>query len=221
MRALPALLAASLLACGGAPEPELDEQQAAEAAAISQTAPAEPEAPPAADAELVPIEIKWEGVGDLYKQFFQDQPALTELSRRLAPYVEGPVQLRIHYDAEEFIGGIRVVVPPGGWVKPPSARAGVVDLQSVAPVTAALATYRDAIAASYDLRVQSLFSIGVDLFRGARLCELEPVGEPPPDGRTVSPCPVVNGEAICGTPEAGGVRFSDEAWGKVSGCFKE
>ena len=211
-------LALSLLACGE-PEPGPERREAAEAAAVARTAPAEPEPPPPPDAALVPISITWEGVGELHKQFFQDQAALTELSRRLAPYVVGPAQLTIRYSAEDFAGGIRLVLPPGGWVRAPRAGGGTVDLQAIAPVTTALATYRDAIAASYDLRVQSLFGVGVDLFRGPRLCELEPVGDPPPDGRTLSPCPRVNGEAICGEPGADGVHFSDRDWEKVSGCF--
>jgi hypothetical protein len=214
-------LALLALACSGAPDtaPTAD-KDAAEAAALAEQAPPAPP-PPAPSDELVPVEIVWGGVGKLYKTYFQDQQALTELSGRLAPYVNAPAQLKIWYDSDDFVGGIRLIVPPGGWRTPPAAGRGAVDLQALAPVTVALATYRDAIAAKYDLRVQSLFAIGVDLIRGSTACEIEPIGEPPPDGRTVSPCPRVNGTEVCGMTGAGGVTFSGEDWAKVSPCFDQ
>lgn len=191
----------------------------AEAEAAAEAVIPAPETPPPPDsAELVPVEITWKGVGDLYKTFFQDQAALTELSRRLAPHLAPPAQLTIRYDDENFVGGIRLTVPPDGWRTPIKTGKNTVDLQALAPVTVALATYQAAIASSYDLRVQSLFSAGIDLYRGARLCEISALGEPP-DGRTVSPCVRLNGAEVCGLPGDGGVVFADADWAKLSGCF--
>ena len=217
---LAALSLFGLAGCFGSSDEaaEAPSKEAAEAAAEAAVPPPELPSPSDSD-ELVPVEITWQGVGDLYKTFFQDQAALTELSRRLAPHVKAPALLTIRYDSEAFVGGIRLVVPPGGWRTPPKSGRGAVDLQSLAPVTVALATYQTSLAERYDLRVQSLFSAGVDLYRGSRLCEVSALGEPP-DGRTVSPCVTVNGAEICGMPGDGGVRFADADWSKVSGCFE-
>jgi len=211
-----------LAACAGTEEaPDSPSKEAAEAAAeAASAADATPNPPPPSDSdELVPVEIKWEGVGELYKTFFQDQAALTELSRRLAPHVKAPAMLTIRYDSEEFVGGIRLVVPPDGWRTPPQFGGGKVALQALSPVTVALATYQTSLAERYDLRLQSLFAAGVDLYRGARLCELSALGEPP-DGRTVSPCVTVNGAEVCGMPGPDGVVFADSDWSTVAGCFE-
>jgi hypothetical protein len=114
-----------------------------------------------------------------------------------------------------------MVIPPGGWVTAPAAADGRVDLQAAAPVTAALAAYRDDLASRYDLRIQSLFSIGVDLTRGPVHCVIGPTGDPPPDGRVVSPCLEVNGAPLCGLPDGDRVAFSAADWRRLSACFQQ
>jgi len=212
------LLALALAACGERPA-EGPSREEAEAALLAGAVEAPPPAPPLEDGALVQVEVTWSGVGELYRQFFTDQEAMTALSRRLAPHVAEPAQLRIHYDSERFTGGIRMVVPPGGWVAAPTAEGGAVDLQALAPVTTALAVYRDDLASRYDLRIQSLFSIGVDLYRGPVHCAVGPAGDPPPDGRTVSPCVEVNGQEVCGMPAAGRVAFQPSDWKRLAACF--
>lgn len=131
-------------------EPPPPSKAEAEAAMAEVVAP-EPAAPPPVEAEggpreIVPIEITWKGIGPLYKNFFSTSEPLTELSYALHPHLQGPVQLEIRYDSQEFIGAIHVNVPPGGLKSEVSAAAGVVDLQALAPVTHALARYRDEVS---------------------------------------------------------------------------
>lgn len=181
---------------------------------------APPPLPPPPDAELVAIEITWEGVGAYYKGFFQDQAKLTRLSEDLAPWLEGPVQLFIRYDSENFIGHILIQVPPGALRAPPRVSDEGLMLSDLAGVTTALATYRNALAASYDVRLQS-FVIGVDFYRGPVHCRVSSAGDPPHDGTRVSPCPMVNGAETCGRVGPGGVVFADEAQKKLEGCLSD
>jgi hypothetical protein len=179
--------------------------------------PAPPEAPASGD-ELVPIEITWDGISHLYKSFFQNQEALTALSEDLAPWLDGPVQLFIRYDSEEFIGHILIRVPPDALRAPPRKTDELLRVSDLAPITTALATYRNSLSGQYDVRLSS-FVIGVDFYRGPVHCRIGPAGEPPPDGTRVSPCPVVNGAETCGTPTSEGVRFAADALDKLASCL--
>ncbi len=169
--------------------------------------------------EPVELEITWDGIGRLYKSFFQDREAVTELAVRLGPHVVAPAQLIVRYDSEDFLGDIRLRVPPNGLKAPPSELDGVVELSELVPVLRALAVYRDTVASRFDIRVQS-FRIGIEGFRGPRHCLAVPAGQPPPDGRTVSPCVVVNGRDVCGRPEGTSTHFTSADFDAVAGCFR-
>lgn len=205
------------------PEPEAPTREQAEAAleALDAQGPAVVTAPPPkgdATAELVPVEIVWEGIGPLYKGFFSDRDALTQLSRDLAPWLTDTVQLKVSYNSQDFVGGIRVLVPPGALVQLPRQTDGAVLLQDLAPITQALATYRDDLGGRYDVRIQS-FHIGLDFYRGPVLCRIGVAGTPPPDGTLVSPCVEINGEEVCGTPGPSGVTFGADAQAKLDTCL--
>ncbi|MCB9760939.1 MAG: hypothetical protein H6739_13960 [Alphaproteobacteria bacterium] len=188
-------------------------------AVANQRPPTTTDKPEPTERRIVPIEIIWDGIGPLYKNFFSNQAALTELSYGLEPHLNGPVQLKIRYDSQEFVGGIRVQVPPDGLKAPLRMDDGAVDLAALAPITTAMATYRDAIAGNYDVRVQS-FHIGLDFFRGPVYCGVGIGGGHPPDGTVVSPCLSVNGNEVCGTLEGGLVRYPKEEWKRIRGCFE-
>lgn len=189
-------------------------------AALERLPPAElPEPQPLPEGqELVPVEITWDNVGPLYKGFFSDREAMTALSETLAPWFNDTVQMHVRWDQENFLGTISIRVPPKALRQPLSVDGGVVDLQLLAPLTAALATYRDSLSAQFDVRIQS-FRIYVDFFRKSVHCRVGPEGKPPPDGTRVSPCIELNGQEACGLPEASGVRFDAEAAGKLQTCF--
>ncbi|MFT5586498.1 MAG: hypothetical protein ACI9VR_004097 [Cognaticolwellia sp.] len=169
-------------------------------------------------AELVPIEIVWDGIGALHKSYFSEQEGVTALSVALAPYIQGTVQLRVSFNQEEHLGKIRIQLPPGSLIN--LVPASPAQLQQLSPITAALAVYRDHVSNRFDLRVQS-FRIGLDFFRGPVHCGIRAGGDPPPDGRLVSPCVLVNGEEKCGRPTAQGVVFQADARTQIARCLQD
>ena len=169
-------------------------------------------------AELVPIEIVWDGIGALHKSYFSEQEGVTALSVALAPYIQGTVQLKISFNQEEHLGKIRVQLPPGSLIN--LVATSPAQLQQLAPITTALAVYRDHVANGFDLRVQS-FRIGLDFFRGPVHCSIFAGGDRPPDGRLISPCVLVNGEEQCGQPTVQGVVFQGDAGEKIARCLQD
>jgi len=174
--------------------------------------------PPEADAELVPVEITWDGIGPLHKGYFQDREAMTRLSQDLAPWLTETVQLHIRYDSEEFVGHLLIRVPPEQLRRPPKT-GELFELAALAPLTTALATYRDDLASRFDFRIAS-FHIGLEFFRGPTHCQVAAAGSFPPDGTQVSPCVLVNSEERCGLPEAGGVRFPERDADPIRSCLE-
>jgi hypothetical protein len=123
-----------VLGCGGetAPAPETDRATAeAKMERLTAAAPAPSAPPPIEGAALVPVEITWEGVGLLHQSYFSDREAMTGLSVALAPLLAGPVQLFIRYDNKTFQGQLRVRVPPGGFLRPPSESGRSIDLAAL------------------------------------------------------------------------------------------
>lgn len=192
------------------------EDAEAAATALLHEAELPPPARAVEGAELAPIEIVWEGIGALHKSYFSEQEGVTALSVALAPYLQGTVQLKVFFDQENHLGKIRILIPPGALRSVPQGQPA--DLQALAPLTVALARYRDHVGNSFDLRVLS-FHIGLDFFRGPVHCGLEVAGDPPPDGRIISPCVLINGVEQCGTPGPQGTRFEGAAAEQVERCL--
>ena len=167
----------------------------------------------------IAIELIWDGIGPLYKGFFAQQEPLTQLAQRLAPHVKPPAQLHISWNQEELLGGIRLEVPPGGFNSPPTVTQGVLSVHQLAPITVALAAYRDDLAGRFDIRLQS-FVVGLDRTRGPAQCRLGITGTPPPDGSELDPCLLLNGRPECGVPGPGGLLFRGDALKVVRRCFE-
>ncbi len=204
------------MACGPAPDDVASPEEPKTPVEAPRTAAELAEVPPGT--EPIQVEITWDGIGALYKGFFSSQEALTQLSLRLASHVKPPAQLRISWDQEHMLGGLRLVVPPGGFVQPPTIRDGALDLDALAPISVALAGYRDAVAGRYDIRVQS-FVVGIDLYRGPAHCRVGIAGTPPPDGSELDVCLTLNGKMACGVRGPQGVRFQGKAADIVRRCF--
>jgi len=157
-------------------------------------------------------------VGDLYQSFFSHAGPITDLSTGLAGHANGPVNVHIRWDQEQFLGTIRLRILPGTLVAPPLGSGELVPLQKLAPMTTALASYRADVAGRFDVRVAS-FKVALESFSGARHCIFNIAGKPPPDGRVVSPCVMLNGQERCGTPEAEGVRFAPDVADDLRACL--
>ena len=214
-------------ACSGEPpsDPVADEPSAevAIAQAQAQAAAAPPPDPtPAvvvAPGESPEVLLVWDNVGDLYQSFFSHTGPISDLSMGFAGHANGPVNVHIRWDQEAFVGTIRMRILPGTLVSPPLGQDELVPLQQLAPLTTALATYRSDVASRFDVRVAS-FKVALESFSGARHCVFDVAGKPPPDGRLISPCVVINGKERCGTPESAGVRFSAEVAADIRACLE-
>jgi len=233
---IPAVLAL-LLACDAEPpapqEPTISPEEAEAAAeallaqqVASEPAPADPggEAPPDAApagaqvAELAQVVLVWEGIGPLYKNFFSTPDAVTVLAEGLGPHLADPVDVTIRYNTEDSVGDIFVRLRPDQLKRPVSTSGDEIALQDLAPITTALAAYRSQIAAQFDFRVES-FRVSLESYRGARVCQLVLAGQPPPDGRLISPCVMVNNQKQCGQPKASGVSFPPGVAADVRACL--
>jgi hypothetical protein len=214
-----------LAACTNAPTAE-EERAAAEAAAEAIVIP-DPAAPapvagsagpPEVAAEPVQVVLVRDGIGQLHKGFFSDQEAVTELATDLAGHLKPPADVHIRYDSQELMGSIKLRLAPDALVAPVAASGEKINLQALAPITTALASYRSNVAARFDFRVES-FRVGIESYRGHRICQLSLAGPPPPDGALISPCVDINGHQHCGESAVDGVTFSTEAAEHLRACF--
>ena len=220
-------LLALVLGCGTSDEGARDEADAAEALAVSlyerpQSQGADVATPLAAEGappvEPLPVVLVWDGIGALHRGFFSDATAVRNLGLGLAGRLAPPANVYVRYDGEEHIGQIRLQIVPETLQHPIRSSGDVVSLQDLAPLTMALARYRDEVSGRFDLRVAS-FHIGLETIRGARACVFGVTGTPPPDGSVLSPCVEVNGVRHCGEPAADGARFSAEVARDIRACL--
>jgi hypothetical protein len=221
------------VACSGTPEPVASppepDRKAALAAAEAQAQAVRTQAGVSEGSDSVPAVVPrdgvappvlfvWDNVGDLYQSFFLRTEAVTALSEALTGYANGPVNVHIRWDQEAFLGTIRLRILPDTLILPELGNGNTVPLQSLAPLTTALASYRSDVASRFDVRVAS-FRVSLESFAGARHCVFPIAGTPPPDGRVVSPCVLLNGQERCGTPEAEGVVFAPDVAADLRACL--
>lgn len=233
-----------LLACAGEPADERtpaeradaearelwQEQAAAEQGSVGPAEAKAPEAVPSAQGEpagsaeaqdAAPPEITftWEGINTLYKSFFGDPALEVPLARALQGAIAGPPAVAVRYDPVAVRGFILLNVAPGTLLLPVHVEGDLVRVQDLAPLTMALDEYRQGLGGRYDLRLLN-FRVGVELHSGTRTCLFSPAGDPPPDGRVVSPCVTVDGQPHCGAPSKEGVRFPPELSSTLRACLQ-
>ncbi len=168
--------------------------------------------------EPVQVVLVWQGIGQLHKGFFSDQDLVTGLSADLGGAVTSPANIYVRYDSKTFVGSIRLQLRPDTLELPVAAADDRIQLQALAPVTTALASYRSGVAGRFDLRVDS-FSVGIESFRKGHGCIFGVAGLAPPDGRIVSPCVEVDGRQQCGEPGPDGVRFEPQVARVIRTCL--
>ena len=216
---------------GGAPEaqvPEEPDRATAIAAAEAQVEQAsadrvvdavvQPAASATTEGEAPQVVLVWDNISDLYRSFFSHEEPLTVLSSGLAGVANGPVNIHVRWDQEAFAGTIRLRIRPDTLVSPQLGSGTQVPLQALAPLTTALAAYRADVSSRFDIRIAS-FDVALESFSGARHCVFPIVGKPPPDGRLLSPCVLLNGQERCGTPKPDGVSFSPEVADDLRECL--
>lgn len=169
-------------------------------------------------APQIGVEIAFHGVSSLHQSFFSDVESRARLGRNLAGLVTDPARLSVAFDSEAHLGTLQIDLGPQALRLPIQHQGDTIRLADIAPVTVALASYRSAIAARYDYRIQS-FRIHLLSVRGLHSCLFSLTGGNPPDGRTLSPCVTLDGEEHCGEPGATGVRFTPEVASQVRACL--
>lgn len=170
------------------------------------------------DAPAIGVELSFDGVAPLHQGFFADAQALSLLGRSMHGHHADPVPVRVSFDSERHLGTIRLQIDPGALSTPIRRHGDTIRLADLAPVTTALAAYRSDLASRLDFRIQS-FHIRLFSVRGRDSCTFELAGKPPPDGRTISPCVIVDSEEHCGQPGAEGVTFAPKVANKLAACL--
>lgn len=210
-----------VLGCSEGPPPP-SAQELADAAAVVQAQSAPPP-PPLIEGEGLPVQFIWENIGSLHQGFFSDEAAVARLSRTLAPSLKSPPRVRVRYDELERVGTIQLVLAPSDLLSPITASEAGVDLLALRPLAMPMASYRDAIADRYDVRVRN-FRVGIQLTGAGEVCSVGLAGELPHDGSVLSPC-LTLGEytaserRLCGEPAGALVRFPEHP-GQVLACFR-
>jgi hypothetical protein len=221
-----------MLACAGEPEappPPPVDRSAAVAAAVALVEGTDGREGPAAAGRTgakeapfagppVEIVLVWHGISSLYRSFFSHREAVTPLSTALSGHVSGPANVHIRYDAEAFVGQLRLQLRPGTRVVPVPHQGSVIDLQALSGITEALGSYRRELAGRFDVRIAN-FDVGIEATRAATSCTFGIVGDPPADGRVLSPCVEINGKEACGQPTPTGVSFLPETAKNVRRCL--
>jgi hypothetical protein len=129
------------------------------------------------------LELTWQGLSSLHKGYFSNDAAIDVLTAGLGETVgRQTMKVQVEWDSEAQQGSIRLGLVgnelPGLFV------GNAVQTAALVPLTRALAAYRDAVAGGFDIRVLS-FRILVGV--GDR-CEVQVVGDYPPDGTQLSEC---------------------------------
>ncbi len=221
------LLWVGLLACGGGEDVAPTQVEEGAGSTRPDVPGVEPVASPVAPAiskkgdavgDVPPVVLVWTGIGELHKGFFTTQHMVARLSGDLGAQVVPPANVHIRFDSRWHKGWIQLQLRPGTLRHPVGGEGDVIELQDLAGITQALATYRSAVGGRFDMRIDS-FHVGIESYRGASRCVFGVGGVPPPDGRKVSNCVEINGQKHCGTVQPDGVRFEPGVAKTIRACL--
>jgi len=135
-----------------------------------------------------------------YRSFFAEPERLAELQAALAPCLDSGLGVGVVYDPKKYLGRIWVSAPAANWKCKPAVMGKGVSLRPLEPALNGLRAWRDAIGASYDVRILS-FQVGVHLTTvdGGQLITWAPVRS---DREGVEPCLGVDGISWCDERDA-------------------
>jgi len=154
--------------------------------------------------QAVAVTLQFRGVGPQYQNYFSQPELVGPLGTALGACLSDEAVVEITYDSEKWIGTITLQTSPGDFSCLAKATPGGLDLSPMGPVGVALATYRDQVSGTYDIRIAS-FRVGVTLLRNTQLCTFWIGGQYPPDGTLWSRCASFAGNERCakGAGDAG------------------
>lgn len=171
--------------------------------------------------QAIRVTPEWTSISKLYRGFFSDPEALTQLGSDLGICLSQGVSLLIAYDTPKRQGRLTLSIPSRALRCMPRLTARAFDLSTLTPVSRALAQYRDRVSEKYDIRIAS-FEISVLLLGTGGTCQLVPMGDYPPSGTIFGPCIGVGG-THCGPMVAHDTQVS---WGEpgmrdlAEGCVR-
>lgn len=172
--------------------------------------------------EAVAVELQFQGVGGLFRNFFSDPELVGKLGAELGPCIAGGLAVVvITWSEETRIGTITVTAEPEMLACRPGTANGL-DMTPLTPLGAALANYRDGVSGKYDVRVAS-FRTGLKLLEGMNHCAFWLGGQYPPDGTQWKRCADFAGNERCmkGDEHEGvtTLRFGGEDDAYARACF--
>lgn len=169
------------------------------------------------EAELV---IQYEGVGPLYKGFFNDAAAGQALALAAQRCVGDTTYLYVSYDSTTRTGRLTLRVEPDvASCRPVETEAGW-QTSPTFPLSRALAQYRDTLASTYDLRIAA-FHVQVAVRSTRSMCTLRAEGTHPPDGNGFGACVLHGMEERCGVVGEGGLlAFEAADMAALRSCFR-
>jgi hypothetical protein len=155
--------------------------------------------------DLGAARVQFTGVGALHRKFFADPALVANLPAALAGCVAGPIGLAVAWSEAEMAGSVRVEVDAGALRCAAHADGDALDLTALGPALAAVAGWRDRVAAGRDGRVAS-FRAGVVVRGGGGEIALWGVGRGATAGQGIEPCLDVDGARVCAVQEQPGLR---------------
>jgi hypothetical protein len=161
----------------------------------------------------VSLELRFTNISALHRRFFSDPELMIALAEDLAPCVEGVAPVVVTYDGDKRQGHIVLDVSRDA-LTCSAVHEGAVDVSALMPLSRAVASYRNAVAGTKDIRMFS-FEAGVFVRDGVGWASLFAFGQEPSDGTTVHPCVGLDGLTRCteAPPHMGVVRYRlDAPW---------
>ena len=158
--------------------------------------------------QAIRVTPEWSSISSLYRGFFSDPEALTQLGSELGACISQGVSLLVAYDTVKRQGRMTLTVPSRALSCKPRLTERAFDLSPLTPVSRALAAYRDELSDKYDIRIAS-FQASVLLLGAGGTCQFVPMGDHPPSGDIFGSCIGVGG-THCGPTVAHDTQVS---WG--------
>ena len=215
------LLLAPFIGCSG--NQESVESTVDKAAVIRAIPPPEPVANVRTQGatQAIMVTPEWSSISTLYRGFFSDPEALTDLGVELGGCISQGVSLLVAYDTPKRQGRMTLSVPSRALSCMPRITEQALDLSPLTSVTRALSGYRDKLSDKYDIRIAS-FQTSVLLLGTGGTCQFVPMGDHPPSGNVFGPC-IGAGGTHCGPTVAHDTQVS---WGDstmrqlAEGCLR-
>jgi hypothetical protein len=142
------------------------------------------------------LELRFTHMSALHRRFFSDPELVMPLAAGVSACATGTVPVVVTYDEGTRKGYVVLDLSREALTCLPRQEGGHVDLAALAPLTRAVATYRNEVAGAKDIRVYG-FDAGIFVRDGQGWVSLWAHGQEPADGSTFHPCVGLDGLKRC------------------------